>query len=95
MTRGLAETGLSSAEVAQRVRDGRTNEFRTRTSRSAGQILRANVFTIFNAIITTALVLTLVFGHWADALFGFVLVLNTATGTLAEIRAIIDELKED
>ena len=87
MTRGLAETGLSSAEVAQRVRDGRTNEFRTRTSRSAGQILRANVFTIFNAIITTALVLTLVFGHWADALFGFVLVLNTATGTLAEIRA--------
>ena len=87
MTRGLAETGLSSAEVAQRVRDGRTNEFRTRTSRSAGQILRANVFTILNAIITTALVLTLVFGHWADALFGFVLVLNTATGTLAEIRA--------
>ncbi|WP_194785695.1 HAD-IC family P-type ATPase [Actinomyces haliotis] len=87
MTRGLAETGLSSAEVAQRVRDGRTNELRTRTSRSAGQILRANVFTIFNAIITTALVLTLVFGHWADALFGFVLVLNTATGTLAEIRA--------
>lgn len=87
MTQGRPTSGLSSAEVAQRVREGRTNEFRTRTSRSAGQILRANVFTILNAIITTALVLTLVFGHWADALFGFVLVLNTATGTLAEIRA--------
>ncbi|WP_315502387.1 HAD-IC family P-type ATPase [Actinomyces radicidentis] len=87
MTHGRPTSGLSSAEVAERVREGRTNEFRTRTSRSGGQILRANVFTIFNAIITTALVLTLVFGHWADALFGFVLVLNTATGTLAEIRA--------
>ena len=31
--------------------------------------------------------LVLALGHWADALFGFVLVLNTATGTLAEIRA--------
>ncbi len=80
-------TGLSTAEVTERVRQGRTNAFRVRTSRSAAQILRGNVFTIFNAIIAVALVLTLTFGHWADALFGFVLVINTATGTLAEIKA--------
>ncbi len=80
-------TGLSAAEVAARVRQGRTNAFRVRTSRSAAQILRGNVFTIFNAIIVVALVLTLIFGHWADALFGFVLVINTATGTLAEVKA--------
>ncbi len=80
-------TGLSAAEVAARVRQGRTNAFRVRTSRSAAQILRGNVFTIFNAIIVVALALTLIFGHWADALFGFVLVINTATGTLAEVKA--------
>lgn len=80
-------TGLSTAQVAERVSAGRTNEYRERTSRSAAQILRANVFTIFNAILGIALVLVLVLGHWADALFGFVLLLNTATGTLAEIRA--------
>ena len=79
--------GLNAAQVAERVSAGRTNEYRERTSRSAAQILRANVFTIFNGILGVALVLVLVLGHWADALFGFVLLLNTATGTLAEIRA--------
>ncbi|WP_454927124.1 HAD-IC family P-type ATPase, partial [Actinomyces oris] len=80
-------SGLSAAQVAERVSAGQTNEYRERTSRSAAQILRANIFTIFNGILGAALVLVLVLGHWADALFGFVLVLNTATGTLAEIRA--------
>ena len=79
--------GLSAAQVAERVSSGRTNEYRERTSRSAAQILRANVFTIFNGILGVALVLVLALGHWADALFGFVLLLNTATGTLTEIRA--------
>ncbi|ETJ01775.1 MAG: P-ATPase superfamily cation transporter, partial [Actinomyces urogenitalis DORA_12] len=79
--------GLSQAEVAERQRAGQTNEFKETTSRSATQILRANVLTIFNAILAIALVLVLVFGSPADALFGFVLILNTATGTLAEVRA--------
>ena len=34
--------GLSAAEVAERVREGRTNAYRVRTSRSAAAILRAN-----------------------------------------------------
>ncbi|MDU0348663.1 HAD-IC family P-type ATPase [Actinomyces sp. MRS3W] len=80
-------TGLTGAEVAERVRRGQTNAYRDRTSRSAAEILRANVFTIFNAILGTALVLILLFGSWKDALFGFVLLLNTATGTIAEVRA--------
>ena len=80
-------TGLSAAQVAERISAGRTNAYREQTSRSASQILRANVFTIFNGILGVALALVLALGHWADALFGFVLLLNTATGTLAEIRA--------
>ena len=79
--------GLSAAEVAERVREGRTNAYRVRTSRSVTAILRANVFTMFNAILATALVVVLAVGHWADALFGIVLILNTATGTIAEVRA--------
>lgn len=82
-----APVGLSAAQVDERVRQGLTNAYEERTSRSAAQILRANVLTIFNGILGTALVLILVFGHWPDALFGFVLLLNTATGTIAEIRA--------
>ncbi|WP_159813260.1 HAD-IC family P-type ATPase [Actinomyces sp. zg328] len=80
-------SGLTSQEVAARVRDGLTNAYEETTSRSALDILRANVLTIFNAILGAALVLILLIGHWADALFGFVLILNTSTGTIAEIRA--------
>ncbi|SPT52380.1 Probable cation-transporting ATPase F [Actinomyces bovis] len=88
MTTTSAELqGLSPAEVAERVADGRTNAYKERTSRSAAQILRSNVLTIFNAILGAALVVVLLVGNWRDALFGFVLVLNTATGTIAEIRA--------
>ena len=54
--------GLSAAQVAERVSAGRTNEYRERTSRSAAQILRANVFTIFNGILGVALVLVLALG---------------------------------
>ncbi len=80
-------TGLSAAQVAERVSAGRTNEYRERTSRSVSQILRANVFTVFNAILGAALAVILVLGRWGDGLFGVVLLLNTATGTVAEIRA--------
>lgn len=79
--------GLSLAEVDRRRSEGLTNAYQQPTSRSAAQILRANVLTIFNAILAVALVLVLVLGSPADALFGFVLILNTATGTLAEVRA--------
>ena len=82
-----AHPGLTRAEVAERVRRGQTNAYEEKTSRSAAEILRANVLTIFNGILGTALVLILVLGHWPDALFGFVLLINTTTGTIAEIRA--------
>lgn len=85
VTQGLG--GLSHAEVSERVAKGLTNAFKERTSRSGLQILRANVLTIFNAILGTALVVILLVGNWRDALFGFVLVLNTATGTIAEVKA--------
>ena len=80
-------TGLSAAQVAERVSSGQTNEYHERTSRTAVQILRANVFTVFNAILGVALAVILVLGRWGDGLFGVVLLLNTATGTVAEIRA--------
>ncbi|MGB4593198.1 MAG: HAD-IC family P-type ATPase, partial [Coriobacteriia bacterium] len=79
--------GLSSAEVAERVAAGRTNAVRERTTRSVGRILRANIFTWFNLILGVLWVLTLVFGSWRDALFGFVLVFNTAIGTAQELHA--------
>jgi cation-transporting ATPase E len=80
-------TGLSAAEVEQRVAQGLVNDTGERTSRTLGEIVRANVFTRFNAILGTMLVVILVFGQIQDATFGLVLVANSLIGIVQEVRA--------
>src|SRR5436305_13909393 len=81
-----AGPGLSEAEAAARLAAaGRREE--PRTSRSYASIVRANVFTVFNAIIAAFGVLTLVFGDARDALFLIIIVANAAIGIRQEIKA--------
>jgi cation-transporting ATPase E len=79
--------GLTSAEVAERMAKGQVNAVPSGTSRSYAQIARANILTRFNAILGTMLVLILLVGPLQDALFGIVLVLNSAIGIFQEVRA--------
>ena len=44
-------TGLTDAEVAERVAAGKTNDVPTRAARSISDIIRGNVFTRINAIL--------------------------------------------
>ncbi|WP_414507609.1 HAD-IC family P-type ATPase [Streptomyces sp. NEAU-L66] len=79
--------GLTTAEVAERVARGEVNDVPVRSSRSAAEIVRANVFTRFNAIIGVLFVIILVVGPIQDGLFGFVIVANTGIGIVQELRA--------
>ncbi|MEU2663794.1 HAD-IC family P-type ATPase [Micromonospora sp. NPDC007220] len=79
--------GLTSAQVAERVAKGSVNTTARRSSRTFGQILRANLLTRFNAIIAVLCGLILVFGQPVDALFGSVIVVNSAVGVIQELRA--------
>src|SRR5690242_1281974 len=79
--------GLTSAEVAQRVAAGQTNAVKERTSRSITDILRANVFTRFNALMSALAVAVLIVGSPLDALFGVVMVINSAIGIIQELHA--------
>jgi cation-transporting ATPase E len=79
--------GLSDAEVAARVARGQTNETGERTSRTFGEIFRANVFTRFNAILGVLLVAILSVGQPQDGLFGIVLFGNALIGIVQEVRA--------
>jgi cation-transporting ATPase E len=79
--------GLTDAEVAERIEHGRVNRAPGGTSRSMWDIVRANVFTRFNAILGTLLVVILTIGPLQDALFGVVLVTNTGIGIYQEWRA--------
>jgi cation-transporting ATPase E len=80
-------SGLTSAQVEQRVAAGEVNDVPSKTSRSMSEIVRSNIFTPFNAIIGTLFVIELAVGPIQDALFGFVIVANSAIGILQEWRA--------
>ena len=80
-------TGLTAADVAERVAAGRTNDFRADTSRSVWTIIRANVFTLFNGIIFACFFVLFLLGRWQDALFGFAALMNSIIGCWQEFRA--------
>jgi cation-transporting ATPase E len=86
MTPALA-TGLSDAEVAQRVAEGKTNDVPTRAARSVEEIVRANVFTRINAILGVLLMIVLSTGSFINGLFGILIVANSAIGIIQELRA--------
>jgi len=84
---GDAASGLSQAAVRARVLAGKVNTSPPAPGRTVSQILRANVFTRFNAILGALFVVVLIVGPVQDALFGLVLAANTAIGIVQELRA--------
>lgn len=80
-------TGLSDAEVAQRVADGKTNDVPNRAARSVSEIIRGNVFTRINAILGVLFLIVLSTGSLINGLFGLLIVANSAIGIIQELRA--------
>jgi cation-transporting ATPase E len=77
--------GLSSKEARSRLRKlGPPEE---RSSRSVSSIIAGNVFTLFNAIIGVFFIVVLSFGLFADALFGFIAIINSYIGIRQELKA--------
>lgn len=83
----LTTTGLTAAEVQARAAAGLANDFDEGTSRTLGTILRANLFSLFNAIAFGSFALLVILGAWSDALFGFFVVANVAIGVVQEFTA--------
>ena len=79
--------GLTDAEVAQRVAEGKSNAVPQRAARSVADIVRANVFTRINAILGVLLMIVLVTGSVINGLFGLLIIANSVIGMIQEIRA--------
>ena len=79
--------GLPAAAVAERVAGGWVNVVSDDHRRSVADIVRGNVFTRFNLILTVLVVIVLFTGQYKDALFGIVMVANSAIGIVQELRA--------
>lgn len=83
----VANRGLTSAEVDDRVRRGLANELPPRSGRTTWDIVRANVFTRINFLLMVLFVLVLTTGSIVNALFGFLIIINSGIGIVQELRA--------
>ena len=80
-------TGLTSAEVEQRVAAGQVNKLPSRSGRTTWGIVRANVFTRVNAILFVLFVFVMITGHLLQGAFGLLIIVNSAIGIIQELRA--------
>lgn len=88
-------TGLTSAEVADRQARGLTNQLDNETSRRLRDIIRSNVLTPFNALITVlAVAVWLANGNPINSLFFIAMLLNIIVGVAQELKAkiVLDRL---
>ncbi len=80
--------GLSQVEVNQRLTAGQTNNTVRLTTRTAAGILRSNIFTLFNAVLASAIVALLAIRAYNDVLFlAAVTLANVMAGIVSEFRA--------
>ena len=87
-------SGLTDDEVSRRIAAGQTNVTAVRTSRSITEIVRANVFTVFNGLLAALFVVIMATERWQNGLFGVVIVVNAGIGIVQEWRAkrVLDRL---
>ena len=86
--------GLTQAEVRGRQSQGLVNDFKASASTSTWQIVKRNVFTLFNAL-NFAIALALAFVQaWSNLVFFAVICFNAFSGIVTELRAkhMVDKL---
>ncbi len=81
-------SGLTSAQVAQRVQRGEVNAYQSRVGRTYAQIVRDNLLNLFNIVLGTMLVAVLLFRDYSTVIFaGFSVVSNSFFGMIQETFA--------
>jgi cation-transporting P-type ATPase E len=81
-------TGLTTAEVRERVAKGLTNAYKPHVGRSYWDIVRDNLLNLFNIVLFTLLVVVLFFRDYATVFFaGFSVVTNSLLGMFQEMSA--------
>ncbi len=90
----LEARGLTDAEVAERVADGRVNSDTDVKTKSVAQIVSEHALTLFNGVNLAMAVLIFLTGQYRNLLFLVVVVANLVIGVFQEIRAkkMVDEL---
>lgn len=87
-------SGLSKKEVEKQMKLGNVNIFDSDSGNSYAEILRRNIFTLFNFLNFAIAVALALVQAWSNMVFFAVIILNAASGIAIEIRAkkMIDKL---
>lgn len=80
-------SGLNSIEVAERISKGLINTKTVLPTKTVGQIVASNVFTLFNGLNIVLAALVLLAGSPKNALFAGVIFTNTIMGIFQELKA--------
>lgn len=86
--------GLTSAEVAERVAQGKVNANTDTKTKSLGQIIRDHSLTLFNFVNIALAILVAITGQYRNMTFMLVVVFNLVIGVVQEYRAkrMVDQL---
>ncbi|MCC7208977.1 MAG: HAD-IC family P-type ATPase [Anaerolineae bacterium] len=80
--------GLTSAEVAERVARGEVNQYKIQVGRTYWEIVRDNIFNVFNVVLAILGAVMIIFRDYTNLLFAsFSVVLNSTVGLIQEIAA--------
>lgn len=87
-------TGLTHQQVQEKITQGLTNDFTVNTSISTWQIIKRNVFTLFNALNFSIAVALVSVQAWSNLVFFAVICFNAFSGIVTELRAkhMVDKL---
>ena len=81
--------GLNDKEVQERIDKGQVNILPKTPSRTIAQIVKANVFTLFNGLNLILAIVVCIAGSPKNALFSMVIFTNTVIGIFQEVRSKI------
>ena len=86
--------GLTAAEVRKRISQGLMNDFKIDNNNSFWEIVKRNIFTLFNFLNFAIAILLALVGAWSNLIFFVVIIFNAISGIATEIRAkkMIDKL---
>ena len=88
------ETGLTAAEVEQRIAEGKVNVNTDLKTKSVRELVLENVITLFNLINLVLAVLVIITGAWKNLTFLFIVFANTGIGIVQALRSkrMVDKL---
>ena len=87
MTEKNRVKGLSEKEVIQRVQEGKQNLTQSAMTKTTGEIIRQNVFTMFNLMNLLIAIALFCVGAYSNMLFIGIIILNMAIGIAQEFKA--------